>query len=289
MGKGWIFVLFFLCIGMFATAGHKQDKKVHYDLSSETVDAVIVSHEKDKETLDLCIEGLLQNCAGIRRVIVVSATKLTDQAEWFDEAQYPFSKNDIELQIGRGNPLVAKMLFKKGRPVGWYFQQLLKLYAQFTIPGLADNVLVIDADTVLLNPVKFLNDSHGGLFCTSSMVPLKRYYLHAQRLLPNYKRVFPEHYSVCHHMLFQKPILEDLFQTVEEYHHKAFWKVFCTCVDIQKGGASEYEIYYNFALRRTDQVELRPLKWTNSPEIEKINTFRKQGYHFVSFHTYLRK
>jgi len=285
-----LFFLLLLCLHSPAYADTSQPIKIYYDLVDDPIDVVIVTHPKDKTTLDYCIDGIRKNCHQVRRVIVVSSEKLTDEAEWFNENQFPFNKESIALAIARGNVETSEEFFHgKHRSPGWYFQQLLKLYSPFVIPDISSNVLVIDADTIFMNPVEFLNDSFGGLFCYSPEGAKPAYFKHAERLVPGYKRIYPKVYSVCHHMLFQKPILEDLFHTVEQYHGTAFWKAFCLCVDLHKNkGASEYEIYYNFALSRTNQVALRKLKWDNSSNLSQRNKFQKKGYHFVSFHTYLR-
>lgn len=283
----------FLCLNVFVYAENHQRNHIHYNLVNDPIDVVIVTHPKDIATLDLCIDGIRENCSNIGRVIVVSFRRLTDKAEWFDEHNFPFSKDDIALAIARGNVKKRDEFFKgKHRLPGWYFQQLLKLYSPFIIPNISSNVLVIDADTIFLNPVKFLNQFNGGLFCFNhnSKDAKQPYFAHAKRLVPGYKKIYPEIYSVCHHMLFQKSILEHLFDMVEQYHKTEFWVAFCLCVDLKKNkGASEYEIYYNFALTHTDQVELRKLKWTNNGHLDKREKFKKQGYHFVSFHTYLRR
>jgi hypothetical protein len=287
------FLLLVLCLSSltYIEAGHQT--KILYPLADDPIDVVIVCHPKDTVTLDDCIDGIKENCNKVRRVIVVSSEKLTDKAEWFDERQFPFDKKSIAWTISRGDKAKADKFFHPGlhRTPGWYFQQLLKLYSSFMIPDISSNVLILDADTIFMNPVEFLNESFGGLFAYSSAEEAKpAYFEHAQRLVPGYKRVHPKVYSVCHHMLFQKPILEDLFRTVEQYHEVPFWKAFCLCVDLRKNkGASEYEIYYNFAINHTDQVGLRKLKWTNSSEIKYKDKFKAKGYHFVSFHTYLRE
>ncbi len=36
------------------------------------------------------------------------------------------------------------------------------------------------------------------------------YFKHAARLLPGFRRVYPQYSGICHFMLFQKPVLEDL-------------------------------------------------------------------------------
>lgn len=283
----FLFFFVFLCFHFFVYG-----EKKHYLLHDEPIDVVIVCHPKDKETLDYCIEGIKANGQQVRRVIIVSSERLTDQAEWFDESQYPFNLNDVVMTIAKGNRERGEEFFRyHGRPSGWYFQQLLKLYATFVIPDISSNVLVIDADTIFMNPVKFLNKNHGGLFGFNTIEPKQRYLEHAKRVLPAYKRIHSEVYSVCHHMLFQRAILEDLFQTVEEYHSVPFWVAFCSCVDLneKKGAASEYEIYFNYAFTHTDQVNLRKLKWKNDVHLERLDALQASGYHYVSFHSYKRE
>ena len=279
-----------VCLNLFAHADEWISKKIQYSLIDEPIDVVIVSHPKDKEVIPRCIKGVRKYCKNVRRVIVVSTEKLTDEAEWFDEKLFPFSYKEVELAVGGGTQKKADKFFgQHNRGPGWYLQQLLKLYSAFVIPDISSNVLIVDADVVFLKPVKFMNKSLGGLFCVSQIEPKKLYIQHAERLVPSYKRILPQYYSVCHHMLFQRPILEDLFHTVEDYHGKPFWKAFCLCVNLdQNKGASEFEIYFSFAFNHTKQVEVRKLKWVNSSKIHKKEEFKRDGYHFASFHTYLR-
>lgn len=280
-------ILCFLCFHLFVYG--ERNPKIHYPLSDDPIDVVIVSHSKDKGTLDYCIDGIKKNGSNVRRVIVVSAKRFTNNAEWFDERQFPFSLDDVLMTIAKGNRKMGENFFRDhNRPAGWYLQQLLKLYSAFVIPNISSNVLVIDADTIFMNPVEFLNDSYGGLFGFNTIEPKSRYLRHAKRFLPGYKRVHTEVYSVCHHMLFQKPILEELFKTVEEYHQTPLWVAFCSCVDLNedKAAASEYEIYFSFAFNHSDQVGLRKLKWTNSVSLDKRDEYKEKGYHYVSFHSY---
>jgi hypothetical protein len=292
MKKYLSLILFLVCVHISTLFAEENFIKKQYKLKADPIDVVFVSHPKDKKTLELAIDGIRKNCEKVRRVIVISSECLTNKAEWVDEADFPFNKKSIlRLITGGDKAKIEEMNKSADRGPGWYLQQLLKLYSPFIIPGISSNVLVIDADTIFMNPVSFLNDSNGGLFCVSQFHGNSAYFEHAKRLVPDYKRIHPEVYSVCHHMLFQKAILQDLFKTVEAYHGKPFWKAFCLCVNLPKGkrsGASEYEIYYNFALSHTDQVEIRPLTWNNSSEINRKNIYKNNGYHFISFHTYLQ-
>lgn len=261
-------------------------------LTNEPIDVVLVTHPKDKETLDLAIDGIRTYGENIGKVFVVSCEKLTDKAEWFDEALYPFTKDDVALEIGKGDPKAAKEFFNwGGHPVGWYYQQLLKLYAAYVIPDISSNILVLDSDSVFIRPVKFLNKNNGGMFCISRRSGTKPHYCsHAERMLPSYKRVHPELNSVNHHMLFQKPILDGLFKEVEKHHKMPLWKVFCRAVDTNRkwGSGSEYELYYNYALNHYPEVSLRELQRRSSGSLNKIDLYKSLGYELLSFHTYMR-
>ena len=95
------------------------------------------------------------------------------------------------------------ILSERKPQVGWYYQQLLKLYAAFVIPDISSNVLIVDADTIFLNPVHFLNAQHAGLYNPGTEYN-PPYFEHAAKLIPNFKKLFPQHSGISHHMLFQK-------------------------------------------------------------------------------------
>jgi hypothetical protein len=263
-----------------------------YPLTNDPIDVVIVTHPKDKDTLDMCIDGIRTYGENIGRVFVVSSEPLTEKAEWFNEANYPFTKADISLEIGRGDKAAGEAFFARGgHPVGWYYQQLLKLYAAYVIPGISPNVLVIDSDSVFVSPVEFIDDK-GGLLCVNIKKATKSHYrAHAQRMLPSYAPIHLDVNSVNHHMLFQKPILDDMFAEIETAHNMPLWKVFCQNVDTSRkwGSGSEYELYYNFALNHTSQVSIRPLKRRSSGSLHRVEEYQEQGYSLLSFHSYMRK
>lgn len=266
--------------------------KTHYVLLDDPIDVVIPAIEKDLATLEYCIQGIKDNCQNCRRIIVVSPKKLTDNAEWYPETDYPFSKDDVSLYLNRMDPIQAKLFKQKtDSRLGWYYQQLLKLCAPSVIPGISSNVLVVDADTVFFRPIEFLNEDGGGNYAVGQEY-IKAYFKHSNKLLPGLKKVFADKSGVCHHMLFQKAVMDDLFFQVESFHKQEFWKAFCLCVnpsDLSKAGAADYEIYFNFAFSRTDQAKIRPLNWRNSSDLHRIEYHSQAGYDFVTYHAWLRK
>ena len=161
------------------------------------------------------------------------------------------------------------------------YQQLLKLYAPVVLPNLSPNILILDADTIFLNPVSFM---------TPEGNPLMNYYEEMESAYLKFvKKFLPDVQcnnlpsGVTHHMLFQKPVIDDLFSVVEAYHQAPFWHAFCDCshFTVPLSGRNiiptEYGVYGYFISSRSDQQQLRQLKWANMPDLDRISNFRKMG------------
>ena len=283
----WIFL--FLCTILFPIHGQYLEKRV-YDLHDHPIDVVIPCVAKDLEVLEQCIQGAKNNFEGIRRIIVVSPERYTNSAEWYDEAEFPFSIRDIAEELV-SNKKEALVFLKNGERAGWYFQQLLKLYAPLVIPGISSNVVVLDADTIFLKPVKFLNNKNGGLYGIGREYHLP-YFKHMNRLIPGLSKVYPQYSGVCHHMLLQRDVIQQLFHTIETIYQKEAWKAFCNLVDpatLPFSGMSEYEIYFNFIFTTSDQMSIRPLRFQNISRLSEVKKYKRQGYDFVSCHSYSRQ
>ena len=91
-------------------------------------------------------------------------------------------------------------------------------------------------------------------------------------------------------MLFQKCVIDDLFQMIEKEHQVAAWKAICSCITSPGwASVSEYEIYLNFILSITNQSHIQMLQWNNVESIKNLETYRRQDYTFVSCHSWMRK
>jgi len=289
------YLLILLCSLFFAHSPCDASSKAPFKLyafESDPIDVIIPSIEKDLDTLDLSIKGILKYGQNVRRVIVISSKRLTDEAEWFDESLFPFTKLDVATYLQGGNPdLGAAYLKKPGNRVGWYYQQLLKLYAPFVIPGISPNVLALDSDTIFFKNTSFINANGAGLYNPSGE-NTRAYFNHINKLTNNQVKRYNRKFSgVAHHMLFQRCVLQELFSKVENLHQMDFWKSFLSCVNPKSlfAGASEYELYFNYVFSKTKQVEIRELKWANGSHLEYAPIYKLKGYHYASFHSYLRK
>ena len=241
------------------------------------LDAIVCCHPKDFETVGACVQGLVENVKEVNTIHIISKEDpRIPGTQWISESQFPFTYNDIAP-------------YTTPDRVGWYLQQLLKLYALFVIP--APVGLLIDADTVVLNPTSFYQD---GMWCyaygTEYHIP---YFEHMRRMHPLFQRVASVS-GICHHMVVERARLEELFSLVETEHQKPFWRVFMdmTVVDTPvavPSGASEYEMYFHYILRtHRDAYVVRPLRWKNSGHPERMADDKAEGWNYVSYHAYMR-
>jgi hypothetical protein len=286
-------LLLLLTFGMHETVNAQEPPvKKKYNFKKEKIDVVIPCARKDIPTLEMCIKSIRRYGKDVRRIIVVSDEQFSSSAEWFDEKCFPFTREDLALAIF-GNEEEARQFIEVSRAnINWIYQQFLKLYAAFVIPNISSNVLILDSDTVFLRPVSFLHEKRYAFFNPGTEYHLP-YFAFMHRAIPGLSRVFSEHSGISHHMLFQKEILEDLFATIKAVHgDDVIWKSLCRSIDVTSlynSCMSEYELYFNFAFSRTKQVKIRQLRWKNVSSIEEIKQSQREGYDFVSCHSYLRK
>lgn len=241
-------------------------------------DAVVPYHYKDAEILPYCLEGLRRNTRGLRNIYIVSKEEPEDAegTTWIPESSFPFSFEDVTHFIHSTN-----------NRHGWYYQQLLKFYAYKVIPNLLPTFLVPDSDVVFLRPIEFFKDGkilfdYGGMY-----VP--EYFVHMKKLLPKDFENTSKEAGTTDCMMYNKNILNELFERVERAHGCAMWEALLKCVEPErynKSGMSEQEIYFQFALAHfSDMYELRLL---DKEYGVNLNELGRKDVDFLSFHAWLR-
>jgi hypothetical protein len=262
-----------------------------YDLHpEEPIDVVIPCAQKDLFTLKAVVMGIRAYGVGVRRIIILSSAPLGADAEWFDEALFPFDKYSIALEILKNRSKALRFVKEPKSRVGWIYQQLLKLYAHIVIPGISSNVLILDADTLFLNQTRFMDDLGAVLLNVGSEYH-PPYFAHMSKLLPYLKRVHPGYSGVTHHMLFQKSIIEDFMAQIEQFHGCPTWKAICKMIDhreLRGSSFSEYEMYFNFCLLNTDQWKIRALNWRNVTSLVDMEKLRHKEISYISCHDWSR-
>ena len=214
---------------------------------NDSIDVVIPAHIKDTDTLEICIDSVKKNIIGLNNVYVVSRTKLTNNAIWYQEDKLPFNLEFIASKIG------------KHRKTCWYYADLLQGTLPLLIPELLNNVLILDSDTIFLRPIKLVKNGISQ-FNTSPSDGMPSYYEYIQRLLPNLNRQYIES-GVTHFILIRRDILKDLFNRVEKLYNKPFWEAAIDTtlqnyININRndhaksqGKMANYELYFTFVLK----------------------------------------
>jgi uncharacterized short protein YbdD (DUF466 family) len=243
-------------------------------------DIVIPLGPNELERISQQIDYTKKNVIGYRNIYIVTCNLDVkfDDCIMIDENIFPF-KSYIASYFAEYNG--------KSNRNGWYFQQLIKLYAGTIIKGILDNYLVIDSDVFFLKPIKFIEDEKFILSTGNEYhVP---YFTHMKILHDSFVKVYDKS-GICHHMLYNKNYINEIFNLVEEKHNKSFWQVFISSVIEHKNhsafhpesGASEYELYFNYMIKNhPDKIIIRHLNWSNVSRYMFKNCLNND-YDFVS-------
>ncbi|MFZ4100233.1 MAG: DUF6492 family protein [Chlamydiia bacterium] len=260
-----------------------------YSCALSAFDVVIPCTEKDLPVLEHAIDGIRRHVKGVERIFVVSKNHLTDQAEWVPEVSYPFTLEQVGIELFQGDEAAYRAAVEEGfQRTGWYFQQLLKLYWPAAHPEGTEYYLVVDADVVFMRDVSFFYGTTP-CYCPGDEYSVP-YFNHMVRLLPGLRRM-QRVSGIAHHMLFHRDTLAALFSQVQDRHECPFWKAFLHEVDPEDrscSGASEYEIYFNYLLLRHTGMKIRPLRWINSGRLDHMEMHRRRQFDFVSYHDHMQ-
>ena len=146
---------------------------------------------------------------------------------------------------------------------GWIYQQLIKLSADRI--SKADNILVLDADTVLIQPHAFRKNGRTVLFVSGeSYGPYRDAYARLLALPPVGKKSF-----VSHYMLLERHKLAQLRDAIQAVTKRPWYGAILATADGTSNISffSEYETYGNFCLfnfadefllERSDNISLPP-------------------------------
>ena len=235
-------------------------------------DIVIPLGPNDTNIIEKQIEYTKKNIVNYRNIYIVSYNQdiVIEGCIIVDESVFVFK--DIvfdKIGVNRG---------------GWYFQQLIKLYAGFILPDILDTYLVIDSDTFFLRPTTFLKNekclyNYGSQFH-------EPYFTHMKKMNENFEKMNVKS-GICHHMMFQKTYLNEMIAMVEKKHNDKFYNVFISNVeDINGSGASEYEMYFNYMLKyHDDKIIIRPLAFK---DVKKLDFNRNYSLDYICYHYYKR-
>jgi hypothetical protein len=215
------------------------DKNIKSDLKLDILIPVI---EKDMPVLPMVVDSIRKNlCHPIGNIIIISPNKkiFTDFCN-----QY----NCIHRDENSILPITIKDInycFKKINRSGWVFQQLLKLSGDYISDK--DHFLVLDGDTILVQPQKF---EHNGKFIF--LISDEYHFPYFE----TYKKIFKEASMssvsfVSHQMIFDCNKLKELRNDIENLNNKSWYKVIIDNLNPDESSSfSEYETYGNWMLKK---------------------------------------
>lgn len=250
------------------------------------IDVVIACIDKDLPVLKFCIQAArLFIEDGIDRIYVVApdspGIKMIARMQGCEFV----NENDV-FELKRSD--VACTVEGVDRS-GWLFKQLLVLAADRISSN--DHTLILDADTVLIRPHRFLAHDKVTFFVSDELHG--PYYEAYSKLLKMPWR-FPLSF-VSHYMLFERRRLEALRAEIERENGCAWHEAI---IDISRHTKetsffSEYEMYGNYCLfKYPDDCLIQ--YWNNLAmsrsllgDINKMINRFQHSHRALSFHTYI--
>jgi GR25 family glycosyltransferase involved in LPS biosynthesis len=283
--KTWVHVDNTILINEFPEIKQLIDLQGVQEGGNTSTDIVITFHSKDAKILPYTLKGL-ENINKGNIYLITNEDPKIENTIFIDENSFPFKKDDLIEYIGEEN----------GHRAGWYYQQLLKLYAFKIVPNLSENFLIVDSETVFLNPVNFL-DGDKLLFATGKENHTP-YFDHMKCMFNgDLIKKYPEKSGIVHHMIFSKKYLQEMFNKIQEIKNEEPWRAFMKCVnraDAGVSGMSEYEIFFNYMLQyQANNAQIRELRWANIQDVPNYSNYNsidellaecKNNYDFITLH-----
>jgi hypothetical protein len=238
-------------------------------------DVCIPYHPKDNMILEFCVRSVRLHLSEVNTIFVVSKENPNiEDTQWIPESSYPFTFEDVESII------------KEKKRVGWYLQQLLKLYCYRVLPTESTNILILDSDVIIKKPFDFFNEDK--IFLSISPENHPPYFSHMEKVLPGLTKQ-TEYSGIVHHIMTNRQHMEELLCKIEEIHGVPAWKALLLCVnpiDYPQSGMADYEIYFNYCLKfHPNKYTIRILPFGNAMSFA---VFKEIDVYLVALHAWMR-
>ncbi len=242
------------------------------------IDAVVPYHQKDRDLLPWCLNGIRNNLDEVRRVLVICNKKYKEDAQ---------RAGGIFIDEEFVGDLTINSHPHPRWP--WYFQQILKLGAADIVE--TDYYLVVDSDTVFLKPVSFFNNKNKPLYAVATEYH-KTYFDVFRQILGFY--AVREYSFTTHHLLYNRDIVKEMREKFRD--EKPWYKNIIRYVEPQPPWQSitqvnEQETYGHYIKAlHPKEVNIRILQFSNITGVPNVAMIQKLAkiYHFCSFHAWAR-
>lgn len=229
-----------------------------YENTRQLIDVLIPFGPEDWGTVELSVRSVRAFVRNVRHVHVVGAEDpRIPGVRYLDERAFPFDKDAVQRHI--------RSAIRPGR----YLQQLLKLYFQIVNRSSLEHVLAVDADTIFLQPCRFIDAGRPIFNFGDRREPA--FFEHMARLYPRLHRMM-EYSGVTHTLLLTRRWLEELHEAVSAHHSgTSLWEAYLKSIEPEAHRlcASEAEIYFHFCLMfHARESTLRRLNWLDAADLE---------------------
>jgi hypothetical protein len=266
-------------------------------ICSHPIELLVVCGPEDFAILPSCIKSVLQfSCNPISKIVVIVREQDVEIVKKQIVETNTFGK--VTISIINENDFIplkvrSKLEQKFQKRYGWVLQQLIKV--SYVSESQAKAVLVMDADTVLLQPFKGLDDS-GNQHLSYSSEMQRSYRKFLKNIGVPVKR--PHFSTVTHHMIIQPMIMRELLTTIgmQDLNKLTDRIALFNCKPRVSPVSIDYEMYGQY-LRSRHSNKINFASFSNRPsvrslealqEVEEIllgNTF--SSFRSISFHRYL--
>lgn len=216
-------------------------------------DIIIPYHAKDCKVVGDCISSCRKFIKGARNIYVVTndSFELPDIHGVYVLKQNDFFENDITISYI--NELWKKENIDLAHRAGWIFQQFVKMGACYRIPGISDNYIAVDSDLVFLKPMEFIKEN--GQIKMFKGVSVHPPYLTCLEKLLNISVSLPSTSYVLHMMMFDKKIMKEMLDRIEEVHSKSWYDAVLATIDFYEPSPfSEFQTYGEYVFLKYPEL-----------------------------------
>jgi len=254
--------------------------------STLPLDIIIPCAEKDLKILPHTISGIRENLKHpIHELFIISPDSRRIE-EICNHNECTYIREDTVLPIKpRDIPYVSNGIDRSG----WLYQQFLKLAGDLI--SSREHFFVLDADTVLIRPQVF--ETNNKIIFLHSDEYILPYYDAYQKLLGYYPSTGIS--FVAHQMLFQRSIVSELRDAIEENNQRKPWysAIYDTIDRRLISSFSEYELYGHWMMDNHRNAIDREywfnyhIPFQNDRMIQRLSSELRDRYRSISFHSYL--
>lgn len=225
-------------------------------------DLVILLTKRNLNLLETALPFYRENIAP-KHVYVIANNAIQHELKKLEVIFVDETSLYLGLNINHIADIIEEISGSRER-AGWYLQQFLKLAWSYQCSD--DSYIVIDADTIPLNKIDFINEN--GQYLLTKKIEYNKPYFDTIQFLFNGKIKKKENFSfIAENIIFDCECVKEMIRDIEtndnlkgdNFYEKILYAI--NPKDILASGFSEYETYGNYMLTYyPDKIQMRTLR-----------------------------